>query len=80
MYQLGSGNYLVLFDQNITQCAAVASVGDLGVGQSTSPVGGAVYTKPDATESLAPGDGLDVYTYNASGSAQTLPVNVAVFC
>jgi hypothetical protein len=70
---LGSNFYQVDFDRNITNCSAVADIGDPGVGGSTP---GFVTVTGRAGDA----NGLFIGTYNAAGAATTRSFFVHVIC
>jgi hypothetical protein len=72
-FSLGSNFYEVEFNRNITNCNAVAGIGDPGVGGSTP---GFVTT----TGRSGNPNGLFIGTYNAAGAATTRNFFVHVMC
>jgi hypothetical protein len=71
----GIGNYRVTFNQNVSACAYLASIGDTGT--SAPFEGNFVSVSGDAGSTSS----VDIYTFTRNGStAEDHPFHLAVLC
>lgn len=71
---VGTGQYEVIFSQNVTACTYVASVGNPTPG-ATTPNGWAVVVPRNGNA-----NGVGVATYNSAGALTDLPFHLVVVC
>ncbi|HEY7691561.1 MAG TPA: hypothetical protein VH816_04385 [Gaiellaceae bacterium] len=70
--RLGAGDYLVTFNQDISACSYVASIG----GPTTANTPGEI--SPAQRTGVAAA--VEVETYNSAGASTDRPFYLAVFC
>ena len=70
---IGSGDYALSFDRDMTGCYAVASLSRVPGGIVTMPNGGEIVTETTAV-------GVNVHTRNSSGQPADLPFHVLISC
>jgi hypothetical protein len=78
----GAGVYTVSFNQNVSQCPAVATVGGYQLGGVTAngSDGGAVSLQPGGNNSATASQQITFVTRNLAGVNTPLPFHFAVFC
>jgi hypothetical protein len=70
---LGTGDYEVIFNKDVSKCAYTASAGSAGTGTP-----GALFASVGSRDKNA--NGVEVTTFNAAGAATDAPFHLAVFC
>jgi hypothetical protein len=68
----GTGVYEVIFDRNVTNCAYVGAISDIG--------GGTAFGFFSASKRVTSVNGLFIETTNTAGALTDQPFHVAVFC
>jgi hypothetical protein len=68
----GTGVYEVIIDRNVTNCAFVGAVSDVG--------GGTAFGFFSASKRVTSANGILIETTNTAGALTDQPFHVAVFC
>jgi hypothetical protein len=78
----GSGVYTVSFNQNVSQCPAVATIGGYQLGGVTADGtnGGTVSLQPAGNNNAVAAQQITFVTRQPGGANGPLPFHFAVFC